>query len=281
MLHRIVGAIALATFIAVPLGAADDKKDTKSQDTTKSLKDAPEPEVKSSSKGKWIPVGDLVGTLKQADGNSLTLHVQYQEIQPDVGAQVRDAKISANLQRQLASLQRQLIAAQKIKNPAQRAARIQRILASAEARSAMAAAGAAAPFKIINKQKDIDVSLAQEVVVRVKDPPAEFDDKGEVKKYTAEELKKLKGPGNYWGYPADLDAVGMGQMVRVFVYVQQKPQNKGKPTTTTPSPGASSSKDKNSDARPDDNADEEGALVKVIYILNDNNNLPKKPGKGK
>jgi hypothetical protein len=278
MLHRIVGAVALAMLIAVPLGAADDKKDTKSSDTTKSLKDAPEPEVRSTSKGKWIPVGDLVGTLKKADGNSLTLHVQYQEIQPDVGAQIRDAKISASLQRQLAGLQRNLIAAQKIRNPAQRAARIQRILASAEARSAMAAAGAAAPFKIIYKQKDIDVSLAQEVVVRVKDPPAEFDDKGDLKKYTPEELKKLKGPGNYWGYPSDVDSVTTGQVVRVFVFFQQKPQKSR--TTTTPSPGASSSKDKNTDPKPDENADEEGPLVKVIYILNDSNQ-GKKPAKGK
>jgi hypothetical protein len=245
MHYRIPWAMALGVIIALRLGAADDPKPE-----VKSLKDAPEVETKS--KDKWTAVGEYTGTLKKMSGDWWTVHVQYKEMQTDQKAQAADAKIAARIQQQMASVQRQLAAANNIKNPAQRMAKIQQIMASAEAKAVQAAMGQKSPFKLVDKQKDIDVMLAKEVTVRVKEPPAEFDDKGVAKKYTQEELKKLKGPGNYWGYPAEFNAAEVGATVHVYLY--KKKTNK-------------TAKPKSKDGDDVDDDDSKDAHVKVVYIL--------------
>jgi hypothetical protein len=53
--------------------------------------------------------------------------------------------------------------------------------------------------------------------VRTLSPPVDYDDKGNVKKYTAKELKKLRGKGNLPGYPADFDSLREGQAVKVYL----------------------------------------------------------------
>ena len=51
--------------------------------------------------------------------------------------------------------------------------------------------------------------------VRLAQPPEAFDDKGNIKKYTAKELKELKGPDNLPGYTGTLDDVKTNQLVLV------------------------------------------------------------------
>ena len=47
-----------------------------------------------------------------------------------------------------------------------------------------------------------DLPVADDVKVRLPSPPPATDEKGNPKRYTAKELKALKGPGNEWGYSA-------------------------------------------------------------------------------
>ncbi len=62
-----------------------------------------------------------------------------------------------------------------------------------------------------------DLPAADDVKVRLPSPPPATDEKGNPKRYTAKELKALKGPGNEWGYSADFDSLKPGQTVRFYL----------------------------------------------------------------
>jgi hypothetical protein len=64
---------------------------------------------------------------------------------------------------------------------------------------------------------DVEVKAADDITVRVANPPLDYDDKGKPKKYTAKELKDLKGPGNQWGFPSDFESLKGDQIVKVFL----------------------------------------------------------------
>lgn len=95
------------------------------------------------------------------------------------------------------------------------------------------------------KTKDVDLVLAEDVKVRVGAPPIEFDDKGDLKKYSSEELKNLKGGERTWGFAADTSQLNPGDVVRVIV-----------------------ARKKTSGPRPKDTIPEE-PVVKMIFILKD------------
>lgn len=71
--------------------------------------------------------------------------------------------------------------------------------------------------KVEFRDKNVEFSCYEAVRVRIQEPALTFDDKGGIKKYTAEELKELKGKEELWGYPADLEAVQPGRRVKVFL----------------------------------------------------------------
>ena len=62
-----------------------------------------------------------------------------------------------------------------------------------------------------------ELAAADDLKVRVLYPPPTTDERGNPKKYTAKELKALKGPGNEWGYTADFDSLKPGQTVRFYL----------------------------------------------------------------
>jgi hypothetical protein len=73
------------------------------------------------------------------------------------------------------------------------------------------------PYKMEEKQKDWPLKLAEDVKVRTLVLPEAFDDKGYPRRYTAEELKELKGPGNLPGYTAAVGDLKAGQFLRVYL----------------------------------------------------------------
>lgn len=247
MLHRIPWVFVLGLAIVWPLGAVEESKKD-SDDTTEA-----KPPV---LKGKWNAVGAVYGTVKSVSGDGMTLVVEYQEMQQNPKGNTNNNPNNA-AQRQMQNFQNQLNAANRIKNPAQKAARIQQIMAQMQAAGLKQAMAQNNNFKMVTKKKDVDVQLGHELQVRVKDPPQEFDEKGQVKKYTSEELKKLKGPGNYWGYPSDVGNLRPGAVVQAFLYKKAK-------TAARPAPKGSlgkkeGDKDKEGDkAKDDDKPKDEG-----------------------
>ncbi len=85
---------------------------------------------------------------------------------------------------------------------------------------ALRAAAAEGPelYKELYRYEEKTYNFVLEVVaetrVRTMLLPPVFDEKGNPRKYTAQELKKLKGPGNLPGYPAALKDLKVGQSLR-------------------------------------------------------------------
>ena len=70
-------------------------------------------------------------------------------------------------------------------------------------------------YEIASTTKDVEWQATDDVKVRAANPPAQFDDKGRVKRYTAKELKELKGNDKLPGYPAEFSDLRQDQIVQV------------------------------------------------------------------
>jgi len=71
-------------------------------------------------------------------------------------------------------------------------------------------------YKIEQKTQDLEVKASDDVKVRTLTPPEVFDDKGELKKLTAQDLKELKGDNpRLPGYNAEFSDLHEGQLVQV------------------------------------------------------------------
>ena len=68
----------------------------------------------------------------------------------------------------------------------------------------------------------VTLDIAGDAKVRTLKLPLAFDDKGNPRKYTAQELKDLKGPDNLPGYTADFTDLKVGEIVRVSVAKRKK-----------------------------------------------------------
>jgi hypothetical protein len=97
--------------------------------------------------------------------------------------------------------------------------------------------------------QNLDFLPTEDFKVRILYPPPAFDEKGNAKKYTAKELKELKGNGNLPGYAAEMDALKSGQIVTVYL------------AKAAPAPKPKGKKEKDKDELADDKP-----LIKMIVI---------------
>ncbi len=67
----------------------------------------------------------------------------------------------------------------------------------------------------VNSKQNVKVMTLDDVKVRTKNPPVAYDDKGNKKKYTAKELKELKGDSKLPGYSAGFEDLKTNQYVQV------------------------------------------------------------------
>jgi hypothetical protein len=78
--------------------------------------------------------------------------------------------------------------------------------------------------------KEVEVQTTDEVKVRLLNPPVAFDDKGKIKKYSAKELKELKGNDpKLPGYNGEFSDLQTGQIVKLTL-VRKKGDPAPKPT---------------------------------------------------
>jgi hypothetical protein len=165
---------------------------------------------KKEAAAKMIAAGDLTGRVVNVEQTkkmfTLELTIAYQV--PNLGAmqnlqntQVQLAQAAAkrdyngmrNLQAQLAQQQAQM-------------------------------------YQLKTEKHNVDIEASDDVKVRRKDPPVEFDDKGNPKKYTAKELKEFKGPDpKLPGYTGDFDSLQQDQTVHVTLSKKKEaPKKPGK-----------------------------------------------------
>jgi hypothetical protein len=240
-LIRLGGLMVLGLALIVPTFAGDEKKSAKKaaeiageKGKTDDLsgdrdeKKAEKSPKKGAKKGKdehkekfsYNPRLFFVGKLTNLDANSpsdFIVQAKMPEPNPD------GINHMNRLQLQLAQQQQQFAQARDFngrQNAANAIQRTQLEIVQAQAN--------------LVRYKDVDVRLraADNMQVRWANPPPDYDEKGNLKKYTKEELKALRGTEGLPGYKGDRDVLQQGQYVRVYL----KPSaaaNKYVPKTTT------------------------------------------------
>jgi hypothetical protein len=186
---------------------------------------------------KLIPIAQVVAvvqTVNESDG-ILTIRITTKYLEPNVQAQ-------ANLLKEEQQLVTRAQAAALIRNPLQRQQEFLKVLQSARDMQLH-------PqnlFTVKEVQNNVDLSLTDDTKVRTARPAAAFDDKGDPKIYTAQELKDLKGTDNLPGFPAERDALKNGQTVLVLAarkHVVQLNAAKGPDGKPAPDPAKESMAD--------------------------------------
>jgi len=205
---HLIGLLALVLFLLPGLTAQEEKKekdkaaekkeakkDEEKKDPEKPEKpEKPEPEKKPAEE-KFV-YGTKVGPVKL---------LKVEEGEMDIEVQVPDPAKLLALQ-QWSAQQMYNIAQQK--NPqqyAQQMANYQIQLAQKQANET-------------TSPKTVSVKAAEGMKVRLMFPPLQFDDQGNIKRYTAKQLAALRGKSKWPGYyPGETDMLKAGQVVDVYI----------------------------------------------------------------
>jgi hypothetical protein len=169
-----------------------------------------------------LAVGQFSGKLVSVpDADRMfTVTVAYQRVVPNPSF-----RGNPGLQRQydrILQLQTQL-ASGKTRNPASTMAQLQQALAQFQQQLARTQLNA---VRVAGGTANVACQAAEDVQVRTLRPPAGFDDKGNIKKYTAAELRELKGKHpNLPGYEATADLLKPGMTVQVTLATPHVPKS--------------------------------------------------------
>jgi hypothetical protein len=218
-LCRTVAAVLLGVLV-LPAFAADEKKPDDKKDVDK--KDVDKKDV--DKKGpEMVAAGSITGKILRVDETKRSLHmrVEYPEINKgEADAIARDA----------AEIQKVLLTERNPNTRANRVAQLQNSILQHQSRL----------YK--TSHKDIDVTTAEEVKVRMKNPPPKFDEKGKIVQYTKDELKELKGDDpKATDYKAEFSDLRANQIVQVVLM-----RKKGTPVIPKPDPAKGKDIDKQS-----------------------------------
>jgi hypothetical protein len=219
MLRRTLGIGLLAALLATlaePLAAQKDNK-------------KPDPKDVPSVDSDKLQPGDLTGKLRTlpTTAGDFTLRSETQQIDPKSVKPVksnnpalqqyyRDQQHLLDLQARLQSARTQQEQLRLLQQIQQAATQMQLHQNDQAIRAALAAEKAAENLKYITTYQDVDLHMGPDVKVRFAEPPQAFDEKGNVKVYTKEELEQLKGKDKKLpGYEGSLDKLQVGMKVKV------------------------------------------------------------------
>jgi hypothetical protein len=158
---------------------------------------------------------------------TMTIRVEYQVPDPNAKPPKNKVNPNYNSSRAYQQLQREYDQIMRIKNPIQRQNRLNQFAVklqnqqNKDAAAYMKALQNQANVPTITKAMEFELTLASEVRVARKELELQYDDKGNVKTYTPEELKKLRDDV-LPGYAAKMDDVMMGQKVYLFLAKTEK-----------------------------------------------------------
>jgi hypothetical protein len=206
----------------LPALAADDEKPKA---------DPPEDKKKTEATDKVTSLGTLTGMLRskgEGSKEAMSLRVSWTYLEAKPGAE----KALLEKQRDILRRQQQIM---RTRNPAQRyremAELLQHVRQLARTEQNL--------FHIKEAHKDIDLEPADDMKVRTAFLPVVNDDKGYRKKYTAQEIRELRGKGDLPGYAAEPDALAANQMVTVYITMKKQSAKTGDTETKDPPAGES------------------------------------------
>lgn len=187
--------------VTLAMARAQDNAQEKKSDSEKPAEPPPEP------KQKITKLDEVIGKLTKIDfkKNSMTIQVAYSV--PDPGAQ-----------RRIQQLNSELSSASRITNPSARSRRVSDLQAEINRQSA----------KVKEEHKDVVLTTGEDMDVRLKTPPLDYDENGKRKKYTDQELKELKGPNHEWGYSGDPTQLKTGQSLKAYIGKKKMDKSKEK-----------------------------------------------------
>jgi hypothetical protein len=231
---RLIAFVLMGFLLSLPVLGADDKKDEAKKDEAKKTevdkdapakktevdKDAPAKKDEMPKKGtgkkpagkdadkeanteKMVKAGVVTGKIMGVVESKKSIRIQVTFQVP---------KLNAG---QLQAVQRAQVQMAQANSPQ----------AMINARNALAQAQANL-YSMQSVQKDYELQAVDDIKVRAANPPAQFDDKGRIKRYTAKELKELKGNDKLPGYPAEFSDLKQDQIVQVTLI-----RKKGAPRT--------------------------------------------------
>lgn len=229
---------------------------------------------------------EITGVLTELDpeAKTLTLRVEYATYEPlPLKANNKNNQQYNNLVRQQQRLMNEYQQIMNARNPAQQQQRMQRFQRDYQqfAVQAQRLGLAMQPqFKTVAHAKEVEFDLTPVLKVARAKPPMEYDDKGDVKEYTKEELKKMRDP-DMPGYTAKVDDLQAGQTVKLYLGRPKAKKKDAAPTkegdepkkADEPAKAAGDSKTTSGDKGSDKGADEkkapERAFVRMILIQTD------------
>jgi hypothetical protein len=230
--------------------------------------------------GDKLPPGDFVGTLVSVpdDDRMFTLKVTYPEVRLKPGA--KPPNFSSLEARTMNQVLQDLNRAQQAprggggynrRNAASVMMHQQQQYMQSQQRMSQAMARAQQKelqllqrelqaiqnlYQVVQTTREVDLQADVVVKVRIKDLPEEFDEKGNVKKYTVQEKAALKGKDkNLPGYESSPDALKVGQTVQVTLRTYKKPTPKKTTISTSKTKDADKNKDADKDADKDKDKD--------------------------
>ena len=174
--------------------------------------------VKKDADGGTMAPGDYTGKLVSVPGSDgmFTVNVESDHFKPNPN----ENRQATRDQQQVARLQTDLANARNPKEYAQRLQRLANDLQRIQADSLKPNG------KVVKEYKEVDFHAADGVKVRTLNPPTKFDDKGNPKVYTKEELKELKGKdADLPGYEAKAEDLKVNDTVKVTL-ARPKPAKK-------------------------------------------------------
>jgi hypothetical protein len=190
----------------LPAQEKEAAKPDKTDKTEKPASDKSAAKTKAKEKLEWGT--PFEGKLTKLDGEVQNFTVQVTTVIPDP-QRVQDNTNHYN---------RRMIEISRIRNPAERQRHLLQLQAEMQQRQANAGK---------KVTKDIDLQADENLIVRVTNPPTEYDDKGNPKKHTKKELEALKGPDKRLpGYTAEREQLRKGQVVKVYPAKQKQTRTK-------------------------------------------------------
>src|SRR5262249_1313296 len=215
---RLAGLLCLGLTLVISTSTAQekDKKDAKADNkdakTDKKEKDAPGIKIDDEPKGKkekFTWGAHLDGKLTVIEPNSqrdFTLQVTKKVPEPNPGAQQNLINQQRQLQQQQLTLAQQTQQAQFAKSAQERAQALQRVQQTQLAIQRTQLDIAKTTRDLIRYKdvsKDYKMRAVDDVKVRSYKPPLDYDEKGNVRVYTKEELAKMKGKESLPGYQTE------------------------------------------------------------------------------
>jgi hypothetical protein len=230
-----------------------------------------------------LPPGHFIGTIVSTPNSDrmFTLKITYPEVRLKPGAKMPNlshthAQYVNNQYRQMMNFQRQMghhhihnmmqmqqMYAQMQVYQQQAIARLQQQQLQQELRLLQQEINAIRNmYQVVPVSRNVDFQMDANVKVRIKNLPEQFDEKGNIKRYTSQELAALKGKDkDLIGYESSVEALQPGQVVLVSLRSHKKPNSTA---LTTPASRKDKAEDKEADPAP-----EHKMQVTMIVILKD------------